>query len=81
MKSFKAAVTRELRILAFHGEEAVWQPNYHDRVIRNEDGLNRIRDYIAYNPIAWRYDHENPSHQLNETYERAWAWLEQGIRP
>lgn len=29
---------------------SVWQPNYYDHVIRDEKALNRIREYIIYNP-------------------------------
>jgi len=30
----------------------LWQPNYYEHVIRNEDVLNRIREYIQNNPQA-----------------------------
>ena len=30
-----------------------WQRGYFDHVIRNEDDLNQIRDYIATNPSRW----------------------------
>ena len=29
----------------------LWQRNYFDRIIRDEDELNRIREYILYNPF------------------------------
>lgn len=32
----------------------VWQRNYFEHVIRNEQSLNRIRRYIAENPARWR---------------------------
>jgi len=38
----------------------VWQENYYDHVIRNEDELNKIREYILTNPLRWAYDRENP---------------------
>ena len=38
----------------------VWQRNYFDRVIRDEDELNRIREYIIFNPAKWAEDKENP---------------------
>ena len=76
VRSFKAAVTRELRISGIHDDEPVWQPNYYDRVVRDEAELNRIREYIAANPLAWQYDNENPERTANEAYERAWQWLE-----
>jgi len=38
----------------------LWQRNYYERVIRNEEELIRIRQYIADNPAQWAHDHENP---------------------
>jgi len=29
----------------------LWQRNYYDRIIRDEAELNRIREYILYNPL------------------------------
>jgi REP element-mobilizing transposase RayT len=37
-----------------------WQRNYYEHVIRHEDDLNRIRDYIMSNPAHWAEDQENP---------------------
>jgi len=37
-----------------------WQRNYYEHVIRNEDELNRIREYIQNNPFKWHLDKENP---------------------
>jgi REP element-mobilizing transposase RayT len=41
----------------------VWQPNYHEHVIRNEKELQRIREYICNNPLRWPWDRENPARQ------------------
>ncbi len=38
----------------------VWQRGYYEHVIRDERGLERIRDYIAENPARWGDDPENP---------------------
>ena len=38
----------------------LWQRNYYDHVIRNEDELNKIREYIQNNPLNWSLDRENP---------------------
>lgn len=38
----------------------IWQRNYYEHVIRNDDELNRIREYIANNPARWEMDRENP---------------------
>ncbi|MEM9951748.1 MAG: transposase [Chloroflexota bacterium] len=53
--SFKAAVTREARKQnIFTGK--IWQRNYHDHIIRDEDDLNRLRQYVVYNPAKWEED-------------------------
>lgn len=38
-----------------------WQRNYYERVIRDEQELGRIRQYIRDNPLRWDEDPENPS--------------------
>ncbi len=37
----------------------VWQRNYYEHIIRNEEELALIRDYIANNVIEWKNDKEN----------------------
>jgi putative transposase len=44
--------------LPFSGR--LWQRNYYEHIIRNEESLNRIRQYIANNPLRWELDIENP---------------------
>ena len=31
-----------------------WQRNYYDHIIRNDNDLTKIREYIFYNPVKWR---------------------------
>jgi putative transposase len=38
----------------------LWQRNYYEHIIRDEQSLNRIRQYIADNPAQWALDRENP---------------------
>ena len=38
----------------------LWQRNYYEHVIRNERELDRIREYIATNPLKWALDRDNP---------------------
>lgn len=42
----------------FHGR--LWQRNYYEHLIRTEHALDRIRRYIALNPLHWQLDRENP---------------------
>ncbi len=37
----------------------LWQRNYYERIIRNENELNRIRKYITGNPVTRDTDREN----------------------
>jgi len=38
----------------------LWQRNYYERIIRNENELNRFRKYIIENPSKWDLDKEYP---------------------
>jgi putative transposase len=76
VRSFKAAVTKTLREHNLWDERPFWQPNHYERIIRYEAELNRIREYIQYNPTAWLYDHENPAQEKDASHELRWAWLE-----
>ena len=41
----------------------LWQRNYYEHIIRNEQELNRIRKYIRDNPGNWKTDRNNLSNQ------------------
>ena len=47
----------------------LWQRNYYEHIIRNEDELNRIRQYIEDNPLKWEMDMENPTAQETKNKE------------
>ncbi len=36
-----------------------WQPRFHDRIIRDENELGRIRQYVVSNPEIWKHDRNN----------------------
>jgi hypothetical protein len=36
-----------------------WQRHFYDHIIRDDDELNKIRDYIRTNPLRWNTDPEN----------------------
>ncbi|MBI4650818.1 hypothetical protein HY745_05945 [Candidatus Desantisbacteria bacterium] len=40
-----------------------WQRNYYEHIIRNEQSLNKIREYIINNPLKWDLDEYNPVHR------------------
>jgi putative transposase len=39
----------------------LWQRNYYEQIIRDEDELNRLRQYIVDNPVNWETDEEDPN--------------------
>ena len=47
------------RWLPFPGR--LWQRNYYEQVIRSEEELDAMRQYIADNPLRWAEDRENPA--------------------
>jgi len=55
---FKIGVTKWCR--QYTDIVTVWQRNYYEHIIRNEESLNRIREYIVNNPSRWEIDRGNP---------------------
>jgi putative transposase len=51
--SFKSAVTKRINERRATPDEAVWQRNFYDYLIRDQDDLHRVRRYIENNPIRW----------------------------
>ena len=45
--------------LEFH--RYLWQRSYYEHVIRNENSLENIRNYIVNNPAQWELDEDNPA--------------------
>ena len=37
-----------------------WQARYYDHIIRDEETLSKVRQYIRDNPLNWHLDRENP---------------------
>ena len=60
LAGFKSACTSRVNGLRGISGIPLWQRNYFERVIRNEEELLAIRRYIENNPAAWAEDEENP---------------------
>jgi putative transposase len=54
IRGFKIGVTKGLRE-KFPGIQP-WQRNYYEHVIRDENDLNQIRQYVISNPMNWEKD-------------------------
>jgi REP element-mobilizing transposase RayT len=53
IRGYKIGVTKKSKTICPYFK---WQPNYFDHIIRNEEELTRIRQYIINNPIQWADD-------------------------
>lgn len=57
---FKSIVTTHININRNTPRVPVWQRNYYEHIIRDEQELNNIREYIVTNPLRWELDIEHP---------------------
>jgi putative transposase len=57
---FKSSVAKHINESQGTAGQPVWQRNYWEHVIRNEDSLNKIREYVINNPLCWHLDKQNP---------------------
>ncbi len=61
LAGYKSAATRRINDLRGTPYTPVWQRNFYEHVIRNEDDLAEIKEYIVNNPLKWDLDVENPN--------------------
>ena len=54
--AFKTAVTRKINQLIKQPVLKIWQRNFYEHIIRNENDLNNIRKCIELNPLKWELD-------------------------
>ena len=71
VRAFKTFSARRINGLRGTSGVPIWQRNYYEHIIRTEDALQRIREYIATNPLRWHLDRENP-HRLGEDEFDQW---------
>ncbi|WP_026735286.1 transposase [Fischerella sp. PCC 9605] len=59
INAYKSSVTRWCRK---NGHDYFgWQSRFYDHIIRADDSLDRIREYIINNPAKWEEDKDNPA--------------------
>jgi REP element-mobilizing transposase RayT len=64
--NFKSVTTRRINQLRDTPGIPFWQRNYWEHIIRNEQSLNRIREYIDKNPARWPEDQLHPDAPPNQ---------------
>jgi putative transposase len=53
---FKSSATKQINEFRHTPNKPVWQPRFHDHIIRDDFEYQRIRDYIINNPLKWQTD-------------------------
>ncbi len=66
IKSFKQITTKQIRC---NMPDFSWQRSFYDHIIRNNEDLHRIREYIQNNPLKWHLDRENPQNYGRGDYK------------
>ena len=68
IRGYKGATTKKIKELFYKEERdlediapiplkgSIWQRNYYEHIIRNENAYNRITQYIINNPKNWKKD-------------------------
>ena len=56
VRGFKSSTTKQINQIRGTPGLPVWQRNYHEHIIRNEEELHRIREYIITNAQNWVND-------------------------
>jgi REP element-mobilizing transposase RayT len=74
IRSFKSQVTRSIR--SSGPVHFSWQRGYYDHIIRSEEALMKIREYIYSNPQRWHLDRNNPdSDGIDKETVELWDYL------
>lgn len=53
---FKSAVTKQINEIRKTPQAPVWQRNYYEHIIRHEQSLETLREYIIHNVQTWHQD-------------------------
>ena len=72
IRSFKSAATKRINEIRGMPGHPVWQRNYFEHVVRDDQSLHRIREYMVTNPQRWDMDNNNLDSQVSDPFDQ---WL------
>lgn len=61
IQNFKSVSTRQINRIRQTKNAPIWQRNYYEHIVRNEESLAQIRNYIQNNPLSWDNDQLHPN--------------------
>jgi len=59
VRGYKSAVTKRINQIRHSPGQSIWQRGFYDHIIRNDEDLGRVREYIRLNPVNWERDEFN----------------------
>ena len=59
--AYKSAVTQQAKLRRVLPVPVLWQRNFYDNIVRNDDALSQFREYIQQNPARWCEDLLHPA--------------------
>ncbi|MDD5672785.1 MAG: hypothetical protein PHC61_01355 [Chitinivibrionales bacterium] len=69
---FKSTATKRINILRKTPRASLWQPRFYDHIVRNDQELFAIRQYIFNNPINWENDRNVLEAQESKPGKQPW---------
>ena len=54
IQNFKSVSTRKINKITQNSGVSIWQRNYHERIVRSDQDLDRLRQYMLTNPENWK---------------------------
>jgi REP element-mobilizing transposase RayT len=66
VRAYKASVSFRINKMLNLDHPPIWQRNYYDHIIRNEDDFENIWKYIEANPRKWDEDRFHPSYSIKQ---------------
>jgi putative transposase len=72
VRAFKTFSSQRINKLREMSGNLFWQRSFYDHVIRDDESLHRIREYIINNPLRWELDQENPLAKGKDEFDN---WL------
>ena len=55
IQNFKSVSTRKINKINQNSGISIWQINYYERIVRSDQELHRLRQYILANPENWQF--------------------------
>ena len=70
VRALKTFSSRNINLFLKTPNRPIWQRGYYEHVIRDEESLNKIRNYIIQNPLSWHLDRENQERTGEDDFDK-----------